>query len=526
MGNVDAVFVIKIFGALSTSTYSKVVLINGTLAKNVYWLVSGAVSINDYSLFKGTIICNNGAINLNTGVALEGRALTTTGALGTTSITAIMPPGCGGSSAPNITMQPLASQTVCAGSSVSFSVIATGTGLTYQWRKGTTNMTNGGNISGATSATLTINPVNTSDAAPNYNVVVSGTFPPGITSNNASLLVNSSPVPTISGQSGICINSGYYNYSTEPGMANYVWNVSAGGMINYGSGTNQIQVSWINSGPQTVSINYSNGFGCSASTPTVFNVTVNSLPNQAGLITGTASVCNGTNDVSYAVALIPNAMSYVWTLPPSATIASGMGTNSITVNYGTDALSGNIYVSGNNLCGNGMVSPGFAVTVKAIPATPVVTNTGYILSSSASAGNQWYFEGTLITGATSRTYDATLTGTGNYWSVVTLDGCSSAASNYQMVTVTGINSLSSPSINVYPIPNNGIFTVSIVRSSQEPYTITVFSALGVCIYAKKDLDAYFKPDQVVDIGTVDNGIYTVVIRNNSSQTIRKIVVNN
>jgi hypothetical protein len=141
MGNADAVFIIKIYGALSTSVYSKVLLINGTQAKNVYWLVSGAVSINDYSVFRGSIICNNGAMLLATGVTLEGRALTTTGALGTTAITAIMPPnGCGGSSPPAITVQPIAYQSACELYPVSFSVTATGTGLTYQWRKGTSNL--------------------------------------------------------------------------------------------------------------------------------------------------------------------------------------------------------------------------------------------------------------------------------------------------------------------------------------------------------------------------------------------------
>lgn len=92
--NENAVFVIKINGALSTSTYAKVFLINGAQAKNVYWKVDGAVLINNYSEFKGTIICNNGAVDLTTGVQLNGRAMTTNGALSTTSITAIMTPGC------------------------------------------------------------------------------------------------------------------------------------------------------------------------------------------------------------------------------------------------------------------------------------------------------------------------------------------------------------------------------------------------------------------------------------------------
>lgn len=108
-GNADAVFVIQINGALTTSTYSQVVLRNGAQAKNVYWKIEGAVTINNYSVFCGTIICNNGALGaVNTGVVLNGRALTTNGALTTTAITAdapAIPANCGtvGISDENIT---------------------------------------------------------------------------------------------------------------------------------------------------------------------------------------------------------------------------------------------------------------------------------------------------------------------------------------------------------------------------------------------------------------------------------------
>lgn len=94
-GNANAVFVVQIAGALSTSTYSNVKLINGAQAKNVYWKVEGAVTINNYSVFRGTIVCNNGAmLLLNTGVVLDGRALSTGGALTTMAVTSIMPASC------------------------------------------------------------------------------------------------------------------------------------------------------------------------------------------------------------------------------------------------------------------------------------------------------------------------------------------------------------------------------------------------------------------------------------------------
>lgn len=92
--NPDAVFVIKIVGALSTSTYASVILQNGAQAKNVFWKIDGATSLNDYADFKGTVIGNNGAVILNTGVAVEGRVLSTSGGITTFGINAQMTPGC------------------------------------------------------------------------------------------------------------------------------------------------------------------------------------------------------------------------------------------------------------------------------------------------------------------------------------------------------------------------------------------------------------------------------------------------
>lgn len=81
----DAVFIIKINGALETSSYSRVSLINGAQAENVYWLINGAVDIADYSLFNGNII-SQGAINLLTGANVNGRTLTGVGALSTNAV--------------------------------------------------------------------------------------------------------------------------------------------------------------------------------------------------------------------------------------------------------------------------------------------------------------------------------------------------------------------------------------------------------------------------------------------------------
>jgi hypothetical protein len=93
-GNANAVFVIKIYGALTTGSLATVKLINGTQSKNVYWIVNGAVSISTGSNIVGTFISNNGAISLSTGVQLAGRAMTTNGALTTAAVNVTMTEGC------------------------------------------------------------------------------------------------------------------------------------------------------------------------------------------------------------------------------------------------------------------------------------------------------------------------------------------------------------------------------------------------------------------------------------------------
>ena len=84
--------------------------------------------------------------------------------------------------APVITLQPV-SQTVLETNSAQFTIAATGTGaLTYQWRRGTTN------LAGATGTTLTLNNLAVSQTATNYACVV-GDVSGSVTSAPVALIV-------------------------------------------------------------------------------------------------------------------------------------------------------------------------------------------------------------------------------------------------------------------------------------------------------------------------------------------------
>jgi len=91
--------------------------------------------------------------------------------------------------APTITTQP-ADQTVTVGQTATFTVTATGsTPLSYQWQKGTTD------ISGAASASYTTPPTTLADNGSTFRVIVSNTVNPPATSNSVTLTVNSAPPP-------------------------------------------------------------------------------------------------------------------------------------------------------------------------------------------------------------------------------------------------------------------------------------------------------------------------------------------
>jgi hypothetical protein len=362
MGMTDAVFVIQINGAISTSTYSKVILINGAQAKNVYWKVEGAVSINNYSIFNGTIICNNGALGaLNTGVVLNGRALTTNGALTVTAATVTIPSGCSNATVPVITSQPV-KQTSVNGGSASFSIVATGTGLTYQWRKGIVNLADGGAISGATSSTLTINPVSVSDTASNYNVVISGTNLTPVTSANVALAMNAPIAITTQPVKQTLVAGGSASFSivaTGTGLT-YQWRK---GIVNL---TNTGNIS-----------------GATTATLTINPVSAtDTATNYNVVISGT----NLTSVTSANVALFLYVVTSITTQPVNLTICEGSKASFSVVAAGT-GLTYQWRRNGVNIINGGTISGATSDTLRIMTAMTydAATNYNVVVSSEYSA---------------------------------------------------------------------------------------------------------------------------------------------
>ncbi len=171
--------------------------------------------------------------------------------------------------------------------------------------------------------------------------------------------------------------------------------------------------------PETLTLT-ANGIGACSSTTVSDAVilAVNCTPPSLGTIGGNTTVCQGTSSVVYTVAIDSNVQTYNWQVPTGATIVSGQGTNSITVNYGVNAISGTISVNGINGCGSG-ISSTLAVTVNQRPTAAAISGpqivcagTSYAYTASTIA-NASSYEWILTSGGT----ESTITTNGNTVSI-------------------------------------------------------------------------------------------------------------
>jgi hypothetical protein len=258
--------------------------------------------------------------------------------------------------------------TVCLGQNgVSYSVPAVANATGYFW-----TVPSGATIVSGNNTSTIIVDFSTSATSGNLTVFGTNACGNGIISANFSVTINTLPqaAGTIVGDSTVCQGQNGVTYSV-PAISNatgYTWVLPTGASIISGTNTNSITVAFSTSavsGNITVSGTNDCGNGViSANYP----VTVNPLPADAGSISGQPIVCQGDIGVVYSVPVIANALNYIWTLPPGATITSGANTDTITVNYSLAASSGIITVRGNNACGDGIVSTNYSVTVNITPA--------------------------------------------------------------------------------------------------------------------------------------------------------------
>jgi hypothetical protein len=412
---------------------------------------SGSVSVTTAAGCSWTATSNAGWITITSGASGSGNGTvnynvaTNTGAARTGTITIAgqtftVTQGC---LATTISAQP-ASQTVCAGSPVSFSVTASGAGtLTYQWRKDTVN------ISGATGSTYTDAAVTTGDAG-SYDVIVTGACG-SLTSNSATLTVNAPPA----------ITTNPANQSALVG--------STASFTAAASGTPTPSVQW------QVSTNgggsYSNIAGATSTTLNLANVTLAQngnryravFTNSCGTATTTGAVLTVTcQTITANPTTIPGGTTGV---PYSQVFTQTGGNGTVTFSL-TGTLPAGMSFSGATLSGTPTQVGNFPITVTATDANGCSGSRGYTLVINCA----------FTINPTSQTFPAA--GGSSSVTVTGAAGCTWAAiSNDSWITITaGASGNGSGTVTYSVAVNTGAQRTGTATIAGHTFTVTQSAA--------------------------------------------------
>jgi hypothetical protein len=321
---------------------------------------------------------------------------------------------------PTMLTQP-SSNSAAAGSNITFSAAANGTPTpTVQWQRNTGS--GWSNISGATNNSYTFT-VSTNDQGYQYRTAYTNSCG-SVTSNAATLTVNSEPVITAQPSSTSLCSGGTASFSasaTGTILPTVQWQVNDGsGWSNVSGATNNTYSFSASSGANGNQYRaiFTNNIGNAISNEVT--LTVNNAPlivNQPS----NATTCNGSNVCFSAKASASPTATVQWQVNDGSGWSNISGaTNN---HYSSTALSSNngyqyraIYT---NTCGN-LTTNAATLTVNAnvVPSVSVSASatsicSGATVSFSKTATNagssptyQWKLNGSNISGATNDTYSS------------------------------------------------------------------------------------------------------------------------
>lgn len=258
-----------------------------------------------------------------------------------------------------ITVQP-ANQTALENGSTSFSVTATGTGLTYQWEFSSDNGSSWNPISGETASTYTIASASSSLNNNLYRVVVSGTAPcTAVTSNSALLLVGSIAIATQPSNQTICSDgTATFAVTTTGDVTSYLWQYSTNGTDWFTAPGDATGSSLVLSGINSALSGYL--FRCNLNNGALISNTATLTVYDAVVIgTQPASqvVCSNAASVTFTSAATGSGLAYKWQVSTNSggswSDISGASLATYTISNPGVALNGNQYrviVSGTAPC--------------------------------------------------------------------------------------------------------------------------------------------------------------------------------
>ncbi len=400
--------------------------------------------------------------------------------------------GCTGSTtvtvtigtAPTITVNPITAS-VCNGQSVSLT--ANG-GSTYSW----------GPSSGLSSTSR-----NTTTASPSSTTTytVTGTDVNGCSSTATSTITISTSFAVNAGPDAhICTNgSTLITVTGAPGGSTYTWTPSTNLSCNNCPTPTASPVN-----TTTYIVKATSPAGCSGQD--TITVVVTPLSAAAGPDT---LVCSG-NLVQLNAS---GGTNYSWT--PSTGLSDSTIANPTVIPLATTTYT--VTISSGNC------SSTKTVTISTFPPlpTPSITQSGDTLTCSTNSqytSYQWYFNSTLITGATNTTYIATQSGNYNV-AVHDENGCFISVG---INIILGLQNFSfDNTISLFPNPAGKELIIKNIELRIEK--IEIYNVLGQKVYTEQPETRDKKQEINIDVSALSAGIYFLQLQQQQGKWIGRFV---
>lgn len=353
---------------------------------------------------------------------------------------------------------------------------------------------------------------------------------------NISISTTTAPAPVITGITGLSTNNNNppcagntFTFTAQNATGTFVWTLPSDWTITSGATTNTITGTY-GENVGTVSVIATNICNISSApfTSTAITPTVGLPATPTALDVTSTPACINSNQ---AFGIVPNPGSgngLFWTW--SSNEWTNLDTDGTTVNpYGNFNLSsntGSITVTANNACGaSAPYTQAFTFTLDAQPTTPVITENGGILSTTATGGEYcWYEVNTegaeyCFTGASGMNFTPPVSGDYNLV-VSSPNGCQSETSNTLSVTAptTGITENESTTFKMYPNPASKQVIISNIEVGSFIYLVDV---------AGKILTIQQANSTTLTVETLDfiSGVYFIrILSANGKTEVQKLLI--
>ncbi len=342
----------------------------------------------------------------------------------------------------------------------------------------------------------------------------------------------------ITGSTTACPNTiEPYAVIAGTGIASYNWTVPTNASVSSGQGTNNISVNFAPGYNNVGNICVTATSICGVVSAPKCRTVAPGVAKMPTSISGNTNGLCGSLGVTYSTPIVPGVSTYNWTVPSGASIASGQGTNSISVDY-TSFTNGQVCVSATNGCGT---SASRCIVVKGAPSTPASITANPATWCANDLGIDFTANVSNVTGiyTLSWAYPNTTTyvsGGGNSTSLtldwgasngVVMVTASNACGNGTATLSSNLNcresEISASALNVYPNPTAGMLNVE-YTTNKGTAQVTVLDLSGRVVMTQTQSASEGRNTMQLDLSRVAKGAYMLNVQTQSGNNQVRIVV--